>query len=55
MDQPPTVALTAFADAWPRATETEIDAAICAIGAERTLTFDELFTQTEKTNGCQIA
>ena len=24
MDQPPAVALTAFADAWPRAIETEI-------------------------------
>ena len=31
MDQPPAVALTAFADAWPRATETEIGAALCAI------------------------
>ena len=39
MDQPPTVALTAFADAWPRAIETEIGAALCAIGAGRTLTF----------------
>ena len=39
MDQPPAVALTAFADAWPRAIETEIGAALCAIGAGRTLTF----------------
>ena len=39
MDQPPAVALTAFADAWLRARETEIGAALCAIGAERTLTF----------------
>ena len=38
MDQPPAVALTAFADAWPRAIETEIGAAPCAIGAGRTLT-----------------
>ena len=38
MDQPPAVALTAFADAWPRAVETEIGAALCAIGAGRTLT-----------------
>ena len=38
MDQPPAVALTAFADAWPRARETEIGAALCAIGAGRTLT-----------------
>ena len=40
MDQPPAVALTAFPDAWPRARETEIGAALCAIGAGRTLTFD---------------
>ena len=39
MDQPPTVAFTAFTDAWPRATETEIGGALCAIGAGRTLTF----------------
>ena len=39
MDQPPTVALTAFADAWPRAIETEIGAVLCAFGAGRTLTF----------------
>ena len=32
VDQPPTVAFTAFADAWPRAIETEIGAALCAIG-----------------------
>ena len=31
MDQPPVVDFTAFADAWPRAIETEI-AALCAIG-----------------------
>ena len=41
MDQPPAVALTAFADAWPRAIETEIGAALCAIGAGRTLTFEQ--------------
>ena len=40
MDQPPAVALTAFADTWLRAIETEIGAALCAIGAGRTLTFD---------------
>ena len=39
MDQPPAVAFTAFADVWPRATETEIGAALCAIGAGRALTF----------------
>ena len=40
MDQPPAVALTAFADVWPRAIEMEIGAALCATGAGRTLTFD---------------
>ena len=38
MDQPLAVALTAFADAWPRAIETEIGTALCTIGAGRTLT-----------------
>ena len=38
MDQLPAAAFTAFADVWPRATETEIGAALCAIGAGRTLT-----------------
>ena len=38
MDQPSAVAFTAFADAWPRAIETEIGAALCALGAGRTLT-----------------
>ena len=33
MDQPPAVAFTAFAVAWPRAIKTEIGAALCAIGA----------------------
>ena len=44
MVQPPAVAFTAFADVWPRATETEICAALCTIGAGMTytliLTFD---------------
>ena len=40
MDQPTAVAFTAFADVWSRATETEVGAALCAIGAGRTLTFD---------------
>ena len=39
VDQPPAVAFTAFADVWPRATETEIGAALCDIGAGRTLAF----------------
>ena len=40
MDQPPAVALTAFADAWPRATETEIGAALCAIRRGKDFDFD---------------
>ena len=39
MDQPPAVAFTAFTDVWLNATETEIGAALCAIGAGRTLPF----------------
>ena len=34
------VALTTFADVWPRATETEIGAALYAIGVGRALTLD---------------
>ena len=40
MDQPPAVAFTAFADAWPRAIETETGAALCAIGAGKDFDFD---------------
>ena len=40
MDQPPAVAPTAFADAWPRAIETEIGAALCAIGHGKDFDFD---------------
>ena len=40
MDQPPAVALTAFADAWPRAIETEIGAAPCAIRRGKDFDFD---------------
>ena len=39
MDQPPAAAFTAFADMWPRATETDIGATLCAIAAGRTSTF----------------
>ena len=40
MDQPPAVAFIAFTDAWPRAIETEMDAALCTIGrGETTMTF----------------
>ena len=35
MDQPPAVAFTAFAYAWPRAMETEIGAAQCATDVGR--------------------
>ena len=37
VDQPSTVAFTAFADAWLRTTETEIGTSLCTIGAGRTL------------------
>ena len=40
MDQPPAVALTALADAWPRAIETEIGAALCAIGRGKDFDID---------------
>ena len=40
MDQPPAVAFTAFADAWPRAIATEIGAALCAIGRGKDFDFD---------------
>ena len=37
VDQPPAVALIAFADVWPRATETETGATLCASGAGKEL------------------
>ena len=40
MGQPLAVAFTAFANVWPRATETEIGAALCAIGAGKDFDFD---------------
>ena len=40
VNQPPTVAFTAFADVWPRATETEIGHALCNIVAGKTLTLE---------------
>ena len=40
VDQPPVVAFTAFADVWPWATETEVGAALCAIGAGKDFDFD---------------
>ena len=46
MDQPPAVAFTAFADSWPRAIETEIGAALCAIGRGKVLGLD--FKRMEK-------
>ena len=42
VDQPPAVAFTACADVWPRATETEIGTAVCAIGAGKDFYFDSL-------------
>ena len=37
----PAVAFTSFADVWPRATETEIGAALCAIGAGKDFDFED--------------
>ena len=46
MDQNLAVAFTAFADLWPVAMETEIGAALCAIGTRRTFTLTlTLFSQ----------
>ena len=39
MDQPPAVAFTSFADAWPMAIETEIGATLCAIGCGKDLIY----------------
>ena len=39
MDQPTAAAFTAFADVWPRAIETEIGAALCAIGRGKDFDF----------------
>ena len=40
MDQPPTVAFTAFADTWPRAIKMKIGATLCAIGCRKVLYFN---------------
>ena len=40
MGQPTAVAFTASTDAWPRAKETEIGAALCAIGRGKGLYFE---------------
>jgi len=40
LNQPPAVAFTPFADAWPRAMEIEIGAAQYATGAKRKFDFD---------------
>ena len=42
MDQPPAVALTVIAGAWPRAIETEIGVALCAIGHRKDFDFNFL-------------
>ena len=39
MGQTPAVVFTTFAGVWRRATETEIGAALCAVGSGRVLTF----------------
>ena len=39
VSQPPAVAFTAFADAWPMSIETEIGTALCAIGRGKGLVF----------------
>ena len=46
MDQSPAVALTASADAWPRAIETEIGAALCAIGRGKDFDFFDMHYQS---------
>ena len=40
VNQPPAVAFTAFADAWPRAIETEVGVALCTIGRGKDFDFD---------------
>ena len=39
MDQPPTEAFTALADAWPRAIEMERGAVLCTIGVGKDFDF----------------
>ena len=55
---PPAVAFTAFADAWPRAIDTEIDAALCAIGRGKGLWLLFHFfisnKKVEKNNNCCV-
>ena len=48
MDQSYAVAFTAFADVWPRATETEIGVALCAIGAGKTSSLISIFFIQDK-------
>ena len=43
---PPAVAFTAFADVWPRATQTETGAVLCAMGVGRTSTFFDILYQS---------
>ena len=51
MDQPPpAVAFTAFADAWPRAIETEIGATLCAIWRGKDFDFDLVFRHVSNDN-----
>ena len=51
MDQTPAVAFTAFADAWPRAVETEIGAALCAIGRGKDFDFFDFNVLQEQSKG----
>ena len=55
MDQPPAVAFTAFADAWPRAIETEIGAALCAIGRGKDFDFNFVKFILDRKNLCVLA
>ena len=53
MEQPPAVPFNAFADAWTRAIETEISAALCAIGAGQDFDYGKVcnnFNKLQKFN-----
>ena len=54
MDQPFAAAFTAFADAWPRAIETEIGIPMCDWAWERTSFFDYLFCLSLQITGRNI-
>ena len=52
VDQPPAVAFTTFADAWPRAIETEIGAALWAIERRKDFDFDYSQKSFENASFC---